>query len=199
MSIQTLRLIRYGAIALIAVLGLFWAATWLGLFQRQTAPSFGGPVIGAFQMTDQNGKAVSERDLIGRPAAVFFGFTYCPDVCPTTLASMTALMGKLGADADRLGVFFVTVDPARDTQQALKAYLGSFDPRIRGLTGTHEQLASMAKPLGVYYARAGEGDNYTMDHTASVFLLDAQGRFHGTIAYGEDGATALEKLRALLR
>lgn len=199
MTIEMLRRIRYAAIAAIVVLAGIWGAAELGLFPREAAePSFGRPAIGTFELTDQNGKRVTERDVVGRPAVVFFGFTYCPDVCPTTLGSLTALLKRLGADADRLGVFFVTVDPGRDDAATIKAYLSSFDPRIRGLTGTEDQLAAFAKPLGAFYARVGEGDSYTVDHTASVFLLDASGRFQGTIAYGEDADTAYAKLRTLV-
>ncbi len=195
-----LRVIRYGAVALIAVLVLGSLAVGLGWLQsgRSPLPTAGGPVVASFHLIDQANKPVSEHDVLGRPAVVFFGFTYCPEVCPTTLASLTGLLGRLGAPADRLGVFFVTVDPARDTPPALASYLSSFDPRIRGLTGAPDQIAALAKSLGVYYARVEvQGGGYTMDHTASVFLLDAQGRFVGTIAYGENSDAALAKLRRL--
>lgn len=202
MSIETLRIIRYAAFAAIGGLALFWAAIGLGWLQRADAPSpaLGAPVVATFELADHEGRAVSQADLLGRPTVVFFGFTYCPDVCPTTLTSLSALLGKMGADADRLGVFFVTVDPERDTAKALKDYLSSFDPRIRGLTGATEQIAALARPLGVFFARSdSNGGGYTMDHTASVFLLDAQGRLISTIAYGEDEATALAKLMRLAK
>lgn len=204
MSIETLRIIRYAAFAAIGALALVWAAIGLGWLQRADAPAVspasGAPVVAAFELADHEGQAVGQADLLGRPAVVFFGFTYCPDVCPTTLTSLSALLGKMGADAEGLGIFFVTVDPERDTAKALKAYLSSFDPRIRGLTGTKEQIAALAKPLGVFFARSDiDGGGYTMDHTASVFLLDAQGRLISTIAYGEDEATALAKLTRLVK
>jgi protein SCO1/2 len=194
-----LRIVRYVAFALIGVLVLVWAAVGLGWFAREEVPEHGLPTIAKFQLTDQDGQSVDERAVLGKPALVFFGFTYCPDVCPTTLAAMTALLGRLGSDGDRLGVFFVTVDPERDTSAEVKKYLSSFDRRIRGLTGTHDQIRTLAKPLGVFFAKVKSGDSYTMDHTASVFLLDTQGRFRGTIAYGEDAGVAEDKVRALLR
>lgn len=201
MGTEMLRIIRYGAVALIAVLVLGSLAVGLGWLQSARAPllpTAGGPVVGSFNLIDQATKPVSERDVLGRPAVVFFGFTYCPEVCPTTLASLTGLLGRMGGQADRLGVFFVTVDPERDTPPALSSYLSPFDPRIRGLTGAPDQIAALAKSLGVYYARVQlEGGGYTMDHTASVFLLDARGRFVGTIAYDENADTALAKLRRL--
>jgi protein SCO1/2 len=200
MTIEMLRRIRYAAIAVAVVAGAALLAAEAGLFRAKAPdPAFGGPSLGAFTLVDQNGETVGRGDLIGRPVALFFGFTHCPDVCPTTLASMTALLGRLGSDAERLGVYFVTVDPDRDTTDVIKTYLSSFDPRIRGLTGTKEQIATFAKPLGVYFARAGDGDGYTVDHTSSVFLLDKEGRFRATIAYGEDSDVALAKLRDLVR
>lgn len=199
MSIEVLRAIRYGALALIAVIALGWAAVGLGLFKREAEPQFGQAAITSFKLTDQDGATVTQDAVLGRPALLFFGFTYCPDICPTTLASLTALLSQLGPDGDRLGVFFVTVDPDRDTAPAMKQYLSSFDRRIRGLTGPADQIAAIARPLGVYYAKSGEGDNYTMDHTASIFLLEANGALRGTISYGENAATAEAKVRALLR
>ncbi len=196
-----LRIVRYVAVALIAVLALVWAGVGLGLYKPgDQEPAAGGPAIGSFQLTDHEGAGVDEKAVLGKPALVFFGFTYCPDVCPTTLTAMSALLGRLGSDGDRVSVFFVTVDPERDTPAALKAYLSSFDPRIRGLTGAGEQIKALGRPLGVYFAKVdGGGGSYTMDHTASVFLLDAEGQFRGTIAYGEDAAVAEEKVRLLLR
>ena len=199
MSIEVLRAIRYGAFALIAAIAFGWAAVGLGLFKQDGQPQFGKAAITSFRLTDQDGATVTERALLGRPAVLFFGFTYCPDVCPTTLTSVTVLLARLGDDADKVGVYFVTIDPERDTAPEIKKYLSSFDPRIRGLTGTADQIAAIARPLGVYYAKSGEGDTYTMDHTASVFLLDANGSLRGTIAYGEEADTAEAKLRALLR
>ncbi|NOT40164.1 MAG: SCO family protein [Alphaproteobacteria bacterium] len=184
---------------MIGVLAVVWAVVGLGLVGAERDAQFGRAVLGSFRLTDQNGIVVTERTVLGRPSIVFFGFAYCPDVCPTTLASMTALLGRLGGDADKLGAYFVTVDPERDTVAALKTYLSSFDKRIRGLTGPTDQIAAIARPLGVFYERSGSGSSYTMDHTASVFLLDAQGRLHGTIAYREDASVAEEKVRALLR
>lgn len=194
-----LRMVRLVAFALIGVLGLVWAGVWLGLFERSEAPTLGTPTIGRFQLLDQDSKPFDNAAMAGKPAVVFFGFTYCPDICPTTLAAMTALLAQLGDDGDNLGVFFVTVDPDRDTPEEIKTYLSSFDPRIRGLTGSEDQIKALARPLGVYFAKVKSGDSYTMDHTASVFLLDSEGRFRGTIAYGEDSAVALEKVRKLLR
>ena len=202
MGTNALRAIRYVAIGLIAVLAAVWLAVGLGWLQsgERSAQTLGQSMIVPFQLLDQTGKSVSEKDVLGRPAVLFFGFTFCPDVCPTTLASLTALLGQLGPEADKAGVFFITVDPERDTPDALKQYLSAFDPRIRALTGTPEQVAVVTKALGVYAAKVKlDGGGYTMDHTASVFLLDEAGRFKGTIAFGEDPTVALQKLKKLLQ
>lgn len=206
MAIETLRIVRYGALALIAILVLGWIAVGLGLNVGGRAPvegrfAIGSPVVGAFKLTDHEGQAVSEADMLGRPAVVFFGFTYCPEVCPTTMVSLSSTLGKLGAEADKLGLYFVTVDPERDTPAELKPYMAQFDSRIRGLTGEADQIAAIAKPLRVYYAKVNVegGAGYTMDHDATVYLIDAKGGFAGSIAYGEDAATALAKLQRLAR
>jgi len=138
------------------------------------ASSVGGP----FSLVDQDGRAVTEADMKGKPHLVFFGFTHCPDVCPTSLYEMTQALDALGADAEKTEAFFVTVDPARDTPEAMKAYLKSFSPRIRGLTGTQEQVDGMVKAYKVYARKQPlEGGDYTMDHTAVVYLMDRNGNF----------------------
>jgi len=158
----------------------------------------GGLSLGAFQLTDQNGLEVTQKDVLGKPALFFFGFTYCPDVCPTVLASMTAALSKIGPDADKLGVFFVSVDPDRDTPAVLKAYMSSFDPRIRALTGSHAQIAAIAKSLGVYFAKVDTGSGgYSVDHSALVIELDSSGKFFGTIAFDEAGAAIVDKMKRL--
>jgi protein SCO1/2 len=139
----------------------------------QTA-AIGGP----FRLTDQNGQAFSDQDLKGKAFLVFFGFTHCPDVCPTTLFEISEIMRKLGSDADRTAALFITVDPQRDTPDSMKDYLASFDPHVRGLTGDDAALAAVAKAYRVYYKKIPlEGNDYTMDHTAIVYLMDKDGRF----------------------
>ena len=161
-----------------------------------TAASIGGP----FQLVDQKGTPVTEAALQGYPSALFFGFTYCPDVCPTTLADMTIWLKDLGAGGDRLKVFFVTVDPERDTQEAMAAYLEAFDPRITGLTGPRPAIDAMLKGYRVYSRKVDgtDGAPYTMDHTASVYLLDDKAQFVGTVDYQEKPETALAKLKRLV-
>jgi protein SCO1/2 len=115
---------------------------------------------------------------VGGSGAIFFGFTRCPDICPTALFEMSEILGKLGADAGRVGVYFVSVDPERDTPAMLKDYLSSFDPHLHGLTGTPEAIASIMKAYRVYAKKVPlEGGDYTMDHSALVYLMDKEGRF----------------------
>jgi protein SCO1/2 len=138
------------------------------------AAAVGGP----FQLEDQDGKAVSDADMKGRPFLVFFGFTHCPDVCPTTLFEISELMRALGKDADRTGALFITVDPERDTPEKLKDYLSNFDPHVRGLTGDPAAVVAVTKAYRVYTKKVPlENGDYTMDHTAVVYLMDKNGRF----------------------
>jgi protein SCO1/2 len=140
-----------------------------------TSPSaIGGP----FRLVDQEGRAVSDQDMKGKPFLVFFGFTHCPDVCPTTLFEVSEVLNKLGPDGDRVGALFVTVDPERDTPAKMKDYLASFDPHLRGLSGDAEAIAAMQKGYRVYSKKVALADGgYTMDHSALVYLMDKEGRF----------------------
>lgn len=201
-----LRWVRRAAWSAVTVLGFLMLATSAGwlvtdgpLADREVASGPASlPIGGPFSLTDHRRRAVTEADFRGRPMAVFFGFTHCPDVCPTTLGDMTALIEALGPDADRLHWLFVSVDWERDTPEALAGYLEAFDPRIVGLSGTEAQVAQAARSFRVYYRRVPtEGGGYTMDHSASVFLLDAAGRFAGTLDSKESREVALEKVRML--
>ena len=180
---------------LAVVVAALGASVWSNRAPAPALSTYGGP----FMMTDTNGHAVSQADLLGRPTVLYFGYTYCPEVCPTTLLMLTTALKQMGPAADALNVVFVSVDPGRDTPAQMKLYLSSFDPRIRGFTGTEAEVATIAKAYHVYYKRVpGEGGNaYTMDHSATVFLLDRAGRLTGTIDYGEAPETALAKLNAL--
>ncbi|WP_436638894.1 SCO family protein [Microbaculum sp. FT89] len=154
---------------------------------------------GPFQLVDHTGKPVTEKDFLGKPSAFFFGFTHCPDVCPTTLYEMSTWLGELGPDADKLNVAFVTVDPERDTPELMNNYLSAFGDRIVGLSGTPEQVSQIVKEYKVYRRKVEQEDGeYVMDHSASVYLMDADGKFVGTIAYGEADDIALGKLKRLV-
>jgi len=143
------------------------------------APSGGVAGIGGpFHLLDQNGKPFSDQDMKGKPYLVFFGYTHCPDICPTTLFEMSQLFRKLGPDAGRAGALFITVDPERDTQTVMASYLASFDPHLRGLTGDPKAIEQVLKDYRVYAKKVPlKGGDYSMDHTALVYLMDKDGHF----------------------
>ncbi len=133
---------------------------------------------GAFKLTDQNGRTVTEADFKGEPFLVFFGFTHCPDVCPTALFEMSEVLRRLGPDAEKANALFISVDPARDTPEKLKEYLQSFHPGITALTGSQAEIDAVTKIYKAYAKRVPiEGGGYTMDHSAIVYLMDRNGRF----------------------
>ncbi|MGB3502201.1 MAG: SCO family protein [Mesorhizobium sp.] len=152
----------------------------------------------AFKLVDQTGQPISERELRAQPSAVFFGFTHCPEICPTTLYELDQWLGKLGPDADKLRAFFVTVDPARDTPEVMNLYVSNVSKRITGITGSPEEVEAMVRGYNIYFKKVDTGGgDYTMDHTAAVILLDRGGGFAGTIAYEENPETAIAKLKRL--
>lgn len=151
-----------------------------------------------FTLTDHRGKTVRPVDWIGRPTLVFFGFTWCPDVCPTTLSDISGWLEDLGPDADRLNTVLISVDPERDSPDVLAEYLSNFDPRIIGLTGPLAEIERAAAGFRARFEKVAQGEHYTMDHTAGVFLFRADGRFGGIIDYHEDRRFALPKIRRVL-
>jgi protein SCO1 len=170
-----------------------FASGQLGTGGGSGPSAIGGP----FNLVDQDGKQITEKDLQGRPFLVFFGYTHCPDVCPATLFDVSELLRVLGKDADRTGALFITVDPGRDTPAALKEYLSSFDPHLRGATGDQKAVTAAEKAYRVYSKKvpADHGD-YSMDHTALVYLMDKQGRFVAPFSFKrrpEDSAADLRR------
>ena len=143
-----------------------------------------GAVGGPFQLVDQNGRAANETLLKGKWSAVFFGYTYCPDVCPATLSALKLAKARIGPKADALQVVFVSIDPERDTPAQLRRYLATsaFPQPIVGLTGTAAQVATIAKAYKVYYAKQGTGSDYLMAHGAAIYLMNPQGGFHGLVS-----------------
>jgi protein SCO1/2 len=156
-------------------------------------------VGGPFQLEDQNGRPFSDRDLKGRPFLIFFGYTHCPDICPTTLFEMSEVIKTLGKDADRAGAIFITVDPERDSPAALKDYLSNFDPHLRGLTGDPAAVEAAIKAYRVYAKKVPLKDgDYTMDHTAVVYLMDKDGHFVAPFNLTQSPEAAAEQLRRYL-
>jgi len=177
----------FGVIALIGGRG--------GVTGGIQAAAIGGP----FRLIDQAGQPFSDQDLKGKSFLVFFGFTHCPEVCPTTLFEISEIMRMLGSEADRTAALFITVDPERDTPAAMKEYMSSFDPHVRALTGDAAALAAVAKAYRVYYKKVPlEGGDYTMDHTAASYVFDPQGRLRLFARDGQGVDTWVHDLKLLL-
>ena len=196
-----LRTVRIAAWVLVTILvvAIAGALIYQSIYGGTDRSMIADTKMGApFELIDQNGNPITEKAMEGQPAAVFFGFTHCPEVCPTTLYEMAGWLNKLGEEGDNIRAFFISVDPERDTPAAMKSYVENFTDRITGITGDSEQLKNLQKAWRIYAKKVPlEGGDYTMDHTASVLLVDGEGRFKGTIAYGESSETAVQKLRRL--
>jgi protein SCO1/2 len=162
----------FAASLILGLLIVFWA---MGGVSKVAQPAaIGGP----FQLTDQNGKAVTDKNLKGKPTLIFFGYTHCPDVCPTSLFEISEVLRALGKDADKVNAVFISVDPERDTPAAMKDYLSSFDPHLEGLSGDPAETAKVITSYRVYAKKVPTKDgDYTMDHTALIYLMDRDGRF----------------------
>lgn len=193
-------IVALGILVLAAALGIAALVVHYGGAGDEAAlqpVDIGGP----FTMTDQNGATVTEQDLLGHPSLVFFGYTFCPDVCPSTLAEIASWLDTLGDEGKDLAVYFVTVDPARDTAEALGQYAGYFSPRIVALRGNANQTAEIAASYKAYYKRIemddGSGD-YLMDHTAAVYLMKSDGTFFDAITFTATPEEAVAKLRRLI-
>ncbi|WP_313192779.1 SCO family protein [Shinella zoogloeoides] len=197
---KTLRLVLWIAVALVAGL-LGWFTLEMTRTKDQVAS---GPFGVPFELVSQDGKPITEKAFTGKPTALFFGFTHCPEVCPTTLFELNGWLDKVDPDGSKLQAYFVTVDPERDTPELMGQYVGNVSKRITGISGPPAKVLDMVKGFRVYYRKVPldeekpDGD-YTMDHTASVFLLDATGRFTGTISYGENPDIAEKKLANLIK
>ncbi|MFN4140686.1 SCO family protein [Aestuariivirga sp.] len=168
---------------------------------RQVAgPASTGTALvgGPFTLTDQNGRRVTEKDFHGKYMLVFFGYTYCPDICPTELQVMMAALDQMGTEAEKIQPIFVSVDPARDTPDVMKSYVENFGPRLVGLTGSPEEVAAAAKAYRVYYARSGNTastEDYLVDHSSIIYLMGPDGRFVKHFTYTTDAAKLASELK----
>jgi protein SCO1/2 len=168
------------------------------LAATQTTPATADSRV-AFSLLTQHGAPFTDRDIAGVPTALFFGFTSCPDICPSTLMDLTNDLKALRTDGDRIKVVFVSIDPDRDTQARLKDYMSSFDPRIVAVSGSPDGIAAMARAYGAKYRKVPTASGYTFDHSSAVFLLDAQGDLAAVLDVMEPADRRLAKLKALLR
>lgn len=192
-SLRTFRIVLWSLVVVVAV-----AATALYLFRPPARPL--GLTGQEFALASTQGGTFTQEDLRGAPSLVFFGYTFCPDVCPTTLAETTAIRQELGLAPEQLRIIFVTVDPERDTLDMVKSYVEGYDPSVIGLVGDADQTEDVKAAFGAFSEKAGEPNDpyYLVNHTASTFLIDADGSFEGTIAYEEARDTAVAKVRRLV-
>ena len=196
--VRLFRICVWGAVVLLA--GFLLVSTML---PEPRAPAEASTetarVGGPFTLTSHEGERIDNQSLVGRPYLVFFGFTHCPEICPTTLFELTDLMSELGAEADKFEVLFVTVDPERDTQALLASYMTSFDSRITALRGSAEETETALKAFSAYAKKVPlEGEQYTMDHTTGVYLIRGDGSFGGILDMHEPRETRLQKVRRLV-
>lgn len=195
---RTFRILSWAAVVVLSGVIAFF------LFNRSLKREIAEAPFGVpFQLVTQNDEPITDKILQGKPTLLFFGFTHCPDVCPTTLFEMDNLLKKVDPDKTRLQAFFVTVDPERDTPEIMKTYVSNVSDRIVGISGDPASVMDMVKGFRVYAKKVPTDESkpngdYVMDHTASVFLLDDKGRFAGTIAYQEDTTVSEKKLENLI-
>lgn len=193
-ALRNFRIVLWVLVAVAAI-----GATMLYVFRPPQRPL--GVTGQEFALNSTQGGTFTQNDLRGKPSLVFFGFTFCPDVCPTTLAQTTAWREQLGLTADDLRIIFVTVDPERDTPEMVKSYVEGYDPSIIGLVGSLEETERAKAAFGVFSEKAGdvESEFYLVNHTALTFLIDDDGTFEGTIAYEEASETARAKIERLVK
>ncbi|PLX42881.1 MAG: SCO family protein [Hyphomicrobiales bacterium] len=159
----------------------------------------GNAVIGGdFTLTDQTGKQVSDKDFRGRYMLIYFGYTFCPEICPTELQDISEALDLLGDDAAEIAPLFITVDPDRDTVKQMSEYVPLFHKSLIGLTGTKDQIAAVAKAYRVYYARQGEGSSYEMDHSSLIYFMDKQGQYAAHFAYGVKPDEIARRIREVM-
>jgi protein SCO1 len=182
------------AIGAAAALAAVAAVSW-----RERAASVSLDLGGPFALVDaNNGRTVTEQSFRGKLVVIYFGYTYCPDACPTTLNNISQAMAKLGAAADRIAPLFISVDPGRDTPQVMANYVKAFDPRIQGLTGDAEATARVAKEFGVYYRKHDVPGGYLVDHSSLLYIMGAQGQLLRVLPASENADKLAGDLRDLL-
>ena len=187
-----MRAILYGLLFLVAAGIGYVAFDWYA--KMGSGEAYGD----AFVLVDQKGQPITEKEFRAQPSAGVFGFIHCPEICPTTLFELDGWLNQLGAEGENIRAFFVSVDPERDTPEIMDQYVSNVSKRITGVTGDPAKVAAMAKSFNIYSRRVDPGDGeYTMDHPASVLLLEKGGAFAGTIAYGENAQAAIAKLKRL--
>lgn len=195
---KTNNAIRHVLVAL--ALTIVLAAGVLTWIVQSTPEKVGAEFGTTFTLTDNHGQPITDKALLGQPSLVFFGFTHCPEICPTTLYDMSGWFDALGEEGKSVKGFFFSVDPERDTPEAMNDYVTAFTDRITGITGEPAEVERVRKAWRIFARKVPTSDgDYTMDHTASVLMLDSKGQFRGTINYGETQENAVAKIRELLK
>jgi len=191
-----LRYISFGGLAVILFLALLVGVGW---YRTNGEVAVGAPGIGGpFTLTDGDGRQVTDQTYRGKWLLVYFGYTYCPDACPTGLSNIAAALKQLGPDADKVQTLLITVDPERDTPALMKSYVAAFDSRFAGLSGTPEQIAAVAREYRVYYKRVGEGEDYIMDHSVVIYVMDPDGNYNTMLRHNSAPAEIAAALKKLL-
>ena len=152
----------------------------------------------SFILTSHLGKSTKLKDFRGKVVAIFFGFTYCPDICPTTMYELKAIKDSLGDDGDKLQVVFVSLDPERDTIKLMESYIPSFDSSFIGLTGSGDNIKKIASQYKIFYQKVGEGKNYTIDHSSAIYLIDKKGSIRVRHPYGSSQEMIISDIRSLI-
>jgi protein SCO1/2 len=197
---KRLILIIVPVLALLASAAVLWQGVGPGDKGADSAPKTGASLIGGdFTLTSHTGKRVSARDFRGKYMLIYFGYTFCPEICPTELQTMTEAIDLLGKAGDDVVPILISVDPERDTVEKLAEYVPLFHKNLIGLTGTPEEIAKAAKAYRVYYAKAGEGAKYEMDHSAIIYLMDKKGQYAAHFAYGVKPEKMAEKIRIIMK
>ena len=191
-GLSRLRIILWGVVILVGILATIF---YMVAPPKQTI-GFGSP----FSLQATTGETFTQDSLKGTPTLMFFGYTFCPDVCPTTLVESTGWRSSLGLDENSLRIVFVSVDPERDTLDSMREYLSAFGSPVIGLTGTQEEIDNAKRVFSVFSEKVNDpgASEYLINHTASVFMINDQGEFIGTISFGEDRDVALEKIKRLV-
>lgn len=190
---------RLGILGMAAVMAAVFGVLYFQGEEVRNKLASVAEIGGPFRLASSNGGLVDSKELLGRPYGIFFGFTHCPEVCPTTLYEMTKTLAAVGDEAREFRLFFITVDPERDTAPMLKDYLSNFDPRMEALVPTPDELSKVAKEFRAIYEKVPASDGeYTMNHTATIFLMNGEGRLASTISYSETPENRIAKIKKLI-
>tara|TARA_X000000950_G_scaffold13863_1_gene15015 strand:+ start:296 stop:904 length:609 start_codon:yes stop_codon:yes gene_type:complete len=198
MNLAKKKLILLSSIIISFIIILIMTFLFAEYLSRKNAPKKLSDIIGKVNLIDHNGQAFKSTTLKNKPSLLFFGFTNCPEICPTTLADLSQITKEVTLNEDSINIIFVTLDPKRDNKEHLKDYIQYFDSNIIGVTGNKIEIKEFANNWGVFYETVKTtNSNYTLNHTATVFMIDALGNFRGTIAWGENESSIIQKINNL--